>query len=297
VKPTQDPRQQPLQDDEVELARVVRALPGGQPSARVDAAILAAATDALSPAPRKLRRALPWLPTWAIGTAAAAVLAVGVGLQLRPALAPAPAAAPSPAPAAPRPASRERLSVDLVAPEQAPSSAAPPPAAPSAAKARPGPPPAPPAPMPQALEMPAASAPALADEAVPFAAEAAPVPLESVPAPPAAQEDASEQQLDSITVTGSRLPREDPQARAERRMRDKSEQAAAERSQNAAQAAGLVAPLPPVSEDALLEPAPWLERIRERRRQGDLEGAKASLRLFLRTYPTAPVPTDLSSLR
>ena len=38
----QDPRKDPLQDDEVDLARVLRVLPGGEPSPQVDAAILAA---------------------------------------------------------------------------------------------------------------------------------------------------------------------------------------------------------------------------------------------------------------
>ena len=73
----QDPRKQPLQDDEIALARILRALPAGEPPSRLDAAILAAATDAVAAAPGdrpragKPRRVLPWLPTWAIGTAAA----------------------------------------------------------------------------------------------------------------------------------------------------------------------------------------------------------------------------------
>ena len=63
----QDPRKQPLQDDEIALARVLRALPAGEPPPRLDAAILAAATDAVAAAPgdrpraRKPRRVLPWL--------------------------------------------------------------------------------------------------------------------------------------------------------------------------------------------------------------------------------------------
>jgi hypothetical protein len=52
-----------------------------------------------------------------------------------------------------------------------------------------------------------------------------------------------------------------------------------------------------VAEDAGLSPADWLDRIRERRRQGDLPGARASLRLFVKTYPGTPVPTDLARLR
>ena len=45
----QDPRKSPLQDDEIALARVLRALPPGEPPAHLDEAILRAATDALSP--------------------------------------------------------------------------------------------------------------------------------------------------------------------------------------------------------------------------------------------------------
>ena len=80
----QDPRKDPLQDDEVDLARVLRALPGGEPSPRVDAAILAAARNATAGAPARAHRRRG-LPGWALGTAAAAVLAVGIGLQLQPA--------------------------------------------------------------------------------------------------------------------------------------------------------------------------------------------------------------------
>ena len=75
----QDPRKHPLQDDEVALARVLRALPSGEPPASVDDAILRAATDAVSPSPRKPAGGLRWLPTWAIGTAAAGAAFVALG--------------------------------------------------------------------------------------------------------------------------------------------------------------------------------------------------------------------------
>lgn len=55
--------------------------------------------------------------------------------------------------------------------------------------------------------------------------------------------------------------------------------------------------LPPVAEDAALAPAAWFERIRERRRQGDIAGARASLHLFVQAYPDAPLPGDLARLR
>ena len=322
----QDPRKHPLQDDEVALARVLRALPSGEPPASVDDAILRAATDAVSPSRRKPAGGLRWLPTWAIGTAAAAVLAVGIGLQLRPPLVPDYPAASVEQKAPARPEARERMDVDLVEPEQAP---APPPASTppsprqSSSGRPPPPPPAPPAPM-------APAAPSPIPEPMPQAqlAEA----VAPAPADQPAQESA--QQLDSVEVTGSRIRSEatDQARRAHqenyaRRAQAKAEEsarsvaAAADRSRPAAgaamaeaDAAPAAAPaaappaafpdafsssavLPPVADDAQLSQADWLERIRERRRQGDTASARASLRLFLQAYPEAPVPSDLARLR
>ncbi len=120
----QDPRTTPLQDDEAALARVLRALPAGEPPAALDAAILKAATDAISaPATAKRPR---HLPTWALGTAAAAVLAIGIGSQLRPPV-PVERAAPPAEPTlqalpAPPPAARRVLDPEagLVSPFAAP---------------------------------------------------------------------------------------------------------------------------------------------------------------------------------
>ena len=84
---TQPPRQHVvLSDDERELARVVRALPGGEPPAALDALILKAATDAV--ASSYSQKKSPWarglLGTSAlwIGTAAASVLTIGIGWQV-----------------------------------------------------------------------------------------------------------------------------------------------------------------------------------------------------------------------
>ncbi len=346
----QDPRQSPLQDDEIALARVLRALPAGEPSPKVDAAILAAATDAVNGAaapvapssPRRAVKTTRWLlPGWAIGTAAAAVLAVGIGIQLRPPLAPEPQAA-SGKPASEQPAARDEVSVELVDPQERtiPPSAPPPESAPASVdRAGPPPPPSPP---------PAPVAQAEAPAPITQTAEAFPMEAAAEPAPEA---DAST--LDSIEVTGTRLPtpvddgetmrREQPTAladRARRREAAKAEMAAkaarsdaeAEARQQAMQenqaresrdfapaaasppapapaplsaptaadsrgAALAKPPLPPVAEDAALAPDAWLERIRERLRQGDEAGARASLSLFLQTHPNAPVPSDLDRLR
>lgn len=80
------------------------------------------------------------------------------------------------------------------------------------------------------------------------------------PAPPGAAQDNTT--LDRIEVTGSRI-----------RLPDL-----------------------PVRDDARLEPAAWLERIRERRDADDLDGARASLALFRKQHPRIRLPSDLLQL-
>ncbi|HEY5782448.1 MAG TPA: hypothetical protein VIT66_11360 [Lysobacter sp.] len=52
----------------------------------------------------------------------------------------------------------------------------------------------------------------------------------------------------------------------------------------------------PVREDARLPIEGWLQRIRERRDGGDLDGARSSLMLFRREHPHHRVPDDLRAL-
>lgn len=263
AQPPLPPRTAPLQDDEIVLARVLRALPGEGPSGRVDAAILAAATDAVAgegaPATPSRRgpRGLRWLPTWAVGTAAAAVLAVGVGSQLRPPLAPerrVPAQAET---AAPIPAPAPRVPIELVDPTPPRDSPPtfPPPEAPRTVARPSGPPPPPPPPPP---------APVLAE---PFPV---PAPAAAAPAAPAL-EDAAE----AFAPPPSTIAEADSAGLAMRK-------------------AGA---LPPVAADATLPPEAWLERIRERVRAGDRTGARESLARFRRAHPRVPVPDDLALLR
>ncbi|KRD74617.1 hypothetical protein [Lysobacter sp. Root983] len=80
--------------------------------------------------------------------------------------------------------------------------------------------------------------------------------------------------LDRIEVTGSRIKRAD-----------------IESAQDVAIA------LPPLREDARLERAEWLERIRARRDAGDVDDARASLKLFRKTYPRVRIPDDLRPLQ
>src|SRR5690606_7704560 len=51
-----------------------------------------------------------------------------------------------------------------------------------------------------------------------------------------------------------------------------------------------------IDADASLPRHKWLRRIRERRDNGDIENARASLRLFAQVYPEARIPRDLRSL-
>ena len=275
----QDPREQPLAGEEAELARVLRALPGGEPSARVDAAILRAATDAVAgqgggQAPGRRRR----LPTWALGTAAAAVLAVFVGVQLRPEMAPPlreitaeapaePAAAKAEAPSAPdaaRDAARDARRD--AAQDATPDTQALP--APAAYRVAPSPPPPPPPPAPEAPRASgfAAEAGEAADRATAqAAAEADSVPVildepspadiaEPVPAP-----------APPLVVAPAAYPESPPV-------------------------------LPPVADDRLLAPEDWIARIRERLAAGDEAGARASLALLRREHPDLPLPPDLADL-
>lgn len=52
----------------------------------------------------------------------------------------------------------------------------------------------------------------------------------------------------------------------------------------------------PVAEDAQLEAAQWLERIRERRDAGDADGARESMALFRKAHPRVRLPRDLRAL-
>lgn len=52
----------------------------------------------------------------------------------------------------------------------------------------------------------------------------------------------------------------------------------------------------PVQDDTRLEPAAWLQRIRDRRDASDLDGARASLVLFRQSYPHVRLPADIARI-
>lgn len=315
---------EPLSAEERELAALLgRIGPHGEPSPALDAKVLAAAHDAVTRdtarAPVRRRR---W-PALA-GLAASLLIAAGIGWQLLPrheaamqvseapvaavmidgnteaADAAAPAAAksvapppppppppppefkPSPTPikqlAPPRsapvpPPAVERLRdappVDVAEPRATDivvSPAAPPPAAP----------PPPPAPAPEesaallapgAVQAPRAFEPAPAavrQDAYARKAAAAPAPVTNTgaEAKAAANDSAT---LDSVMVTGSRADELD--------------------------VLGIE-----VEADTRLSKRAWLHRIELRRTQGDTDGARESLRLFVKKYPRATLPPELRDL-
>ena len=124
------PPTEALDDQERELARVLRALPGGEPPAALDQKILRAAANAAASSRRPRSR---WLASvsslWGIGGAAAAVLALGITWQMldptRPEL--APSSRPVPAASSEDSAVTVDLGESMQAPamQQAPAAPAP----------------------------------------------------------------------------------------------------------------------------------------------------------------------------
>jgi negative regulator of sigma E activity len=271
---------EPLDDEDL-IARY-RALPRPEPSAALDAAVLAQARAAV----RRTRPA--WMAP--IGAAAVVVLAVAVGWQLRGVpLEPvmpqsgsetaqstepardAPVDTGAAAPAAAKPAARNQAPTDAVpaAPAQAPAPvreakaerqrdaedraapiAASPPAAARAATAQ-APPPDPPPP-------PAEPAP-LADQASKMQrAESAPAPP-APPAPPLADAPPAAPMAAEATL-------------------------ASELGQS-------------VIDEADLDPEAWIDAIRRLRDTGDEAAARRELQRLLQRHPDLELPEDLRELR
>lgn len=292
-------RHDPLDADERELARVLRALPAGEPPSALDARILAMARDAVVTTPAlkdeaqpRMRRAPRFV--WGLGVAASCVMAAGLvwrmggfgaeNFDVAGASVPsddASAAASSMQPAPPMPeAESEHISVEI----SPPSTAAP--------IAPPPPPPAERAPVEQrAVTASAASPPAAnamsaeADEPLSrlrdvsveqqrreSRREQASAEPQFAPAPAAPMADAAmaesesradeSQTLDSVMVTGSRI-----------------------------------SALSIEHEDGSAGPQTWLQRVRARIERGDEDGARDSLRAFVERYPSKPLPQDLIDFR
>lgn len=316
-------RSAPLTPEERALARLLGRPAPTAPSTALDEAVLAAARaslhtapvaqsvpvpDAAAPAssvPRTARRRSR-LPA-ALGLAASVVFAVGIAWQLKPdAPQPAPSAAPSaavaalPAPAAAPQASEARhdeapmAAADVAEVATAPVAkpSAPPPAPPRADTREPlvtRPVPAPPVAAPMPPPPPAPAAPV----AAPSPSQAYAMDAVAAPAPA----------LEKITTTGSRARQQATDIQ--------SVPMAAEPARNAAGAPGVMRRAAPsavsgtlsdsavnaaVDADATLPRKQWLQRIRERRDNGDVDTARASLERYLQHYPETRVPRDVRQL-
>lgn len=303
----------PLNVEERDLARVLRALPGGEPPSALDMKILAAARDALeeTPAPAPGAAAKPGQRRWGVGlgVAASAVLAVGIAWRLQTN---APDAAFSAAPQ------------DTAAAESAEGFAAPPAAPPAAAAAgviasteteqperkavapavaMPPPPEEPPVVFDDSRSLDLAATPSMADalnqaDAAVLAAEEAMLesPPQAMPAPPAPPPPPALPSLDRTAPAPATPPVLGESSRSneltERRQRAEVQSAPAPAASGAMQPL----PLPAVEDDFALYPESWLIRIEERRRAGDLQGATQSLAAFRARYPAYPIPEALQPL-
>lgn len=281
------PPNEPFDDQERDLARIVRALPGGEPPPALDARILRAAANAAAASRRPRSR---WLATasglWGIGGAAAAVLALGIGWQMMsPMRTQQPAEAPTAAVVADE---SEELGVTVeFGTRESPKSMPAPPlqtverpqqrsgmaAAPAPAASPAPPPPPPPAAVPEAFPVTASAAPEVASAHEALA--------------PAPARDAGSAALAA-------------------RLRD---QAAAKRQESertlaAGDSAGLTARAsvdaePPAISDPVVHPntpAKWLAEIRRLRELGKTDEARASLVEFRKRHPGYVIPSDLLAL-
>lgn len=297
-------RSEPLTPEERELARLLgRPAAGIAPSARIDAAIAALAREPAGsePAPRPsappatfTTGARPARRGWrrglvsSLAAAASLVLVVGLAWQLRPtppplpaAVVPAPMAATEARDAAASPPPPPSIPAPMAAPppSQAPvdsharKAAAPARAAPAAARAPvasvpPSPPPAPAAPAPAT-----ATASRVGPTASSYALEPA----------AAAEQVAVQAEL--------RLHSPPQDARA-----DAPVQVSAARRPEPTAEAVVPAASAAIDGDARLPRRQWLQRIRARRADGDLDNARASLERFMQVYPEARIPRDLRPL-
>jgi hypothetical protein len=307
------PPNEPLDDQEREFARILLALPSGEPSPALDAKILRAATNAAASSKRPVRRVLASAGAlWGIGSAAAAVLALGVAWQLRYG-APDHAAAPR-APRALAVSVSDDGSVQVVLssqPADAPFVApAPPPPMemqkPATAKLRRAPA--------QPASGLAAPAPAAAAEPEAFARDHLDEHVSSADAALAAREQAA-------AAEGARAEEVlELKGRAADDARQRAAKMAASNAAAAAPAMAEAAPpaVPPPASRADTEssaagyasgglvaqkaeadtrkPGTWLADIRKLRDQGHIQEARASLVEFRKKYPKWVVPTDLAPL-
>ena len=261
----------PLDESERALARIVRALPAGDPPAALDALILKASSDALA---RPNRRRLAWLSAtgslWGIGSAAAAVLVLGIAWQrMNPPMMSLPASSPVPVAEDIRSDASQPVEFKQESPRQFDNSPPPsPPAAPAVARLGV----TPPAPMVSAEPTQAAVPNDALDEHV-------------------AQRELQAPAVGQLGGAAADAPVLAAQAASSNAM---AKAVSAERDQ--ATTRSEVDARVRVADDKRLYPESWLLKIHARLKDHDVEGARASLRQFVAEYPQQPVPDDLKFL-
>lgn len=313
------PPTEAFDDQERELARILRALPAGEPSPALDARILRAAANAAASSRRPHAR---WLASiggvWGIGAAAAAVLALGVSWQM---LDPTRTTGERTAPVAIESETDSAVVVELGETRREPPQPMPgPPSAASPAQAR------------IQSAPPTVASKALASAAQPaVAAPASDAPTafphdgldEHVAARPEAQTQALGRVASNVEAAAAmRAEQTDKLESRQRKSADAgqdSPSAAVGRTPGAATAlaarelaaagaradagqaqesmadyAGLVVPPNPAS--GPMKPATWLAQVRQLLAAHRTDEARASLKLFQKRYPNYVVPTDLAPL-
>lgn len=281
-------------EQERELARILRALPAGEPSPELDARILRSAANAAASSRKPHVR---WLASagglWGIGAAAAAVLALGVSWQM---LDPSRGYGERTSPVSVAQESDSAVVVELGetrrdAPQPMPG---PPPAS--------GPAPArvqdnrlPAAKMVAAPPMPASAPPASASEPLSF-------PHDGLDEGAAARPEAAPQisGIDVASVESTTTLATEQLGKIESRQRKAADSnlaaqdAAGSARAQSADFAGLVAPS--TSPAGPMKPATWLAQVRRLLAANRTDEARTSLKLFHKRYPNYVVPADLAPL-
>lgn len=279
---------------ERELARILRALPGGEPSPELDAHILRSAANA---AASSRKPQLRWLASagglWGIGAAAAAVLALGVSWQM---LDPSRGFGERTSPVSVSQESDSAVVVELGetrhdAPQPMPG----PPAAiaPAPARAEGGASPmAKSVASPPSQSSPPPSARAAEPLSFPHDGLGASAAARSEPAPQVSAVDIGSAES-SADLTAAQMGTIDARQRkaAESNMAARDALSAREQSADFARTA---APSPPPPDP--MKPASWLAQVRQLVSANRTEEARASLKLFHKRYPNFVVPADLAPL-
>ena len=273
------PPTEALDDQERELARILRALPAGEPSPALDARILRAAANASAGSRRPNAKWLaPIGGVWGIGAAAAAVLALGVSWQM---LDPTRTNGERTAPVAIESESDNAVVVELGETRR------------EAPRPMPGPPiaasPASPTPLRTQSALPTVARKAVASAAQPAttaaaAANDAPTafPHDGLDEHVADRLDARQRKSEAVTMAA-------PESAAAGARADSGQA-----QESVADDAALVVPPNPAS--GPMKPATWLAQVRQLLAAHRTDQARASLKLFRKRYPNYVVPADLAPL-